>query len=57
MVAYLAMRMEMGKMNYNAVFAINRYKVFKDDIDAILAADGYTVNADGTVVRESKNDI
>ena len=51
MAVYLAMRMEMGKMNYNTVFAIERYKVFKDDVDAILAADGYTVNSDGTVTK------
>lgn len=51
MAAYFAMRLEKGKLNYNVV--VSRYPQFKDDIDLILTADGYTVNADGTV---SKNE-
>lgn len=35
------------KMNYNTVVA--KYPQYKEDIDLILTADGYTVNDDGTV--------
>ena len=49
MAGYLAYRIELGKLNYNAVVA--KYPQFKEDIDLILAADGYTVNADGTVTK------
>lgn len=51
MAGYIAMRLEEGKMNYNTIFKIERYKQFKNDVDAILAADGYKVNADGTVTK------
>jgi hypothetical protein len=36
--AYLAMRIEAGKLDYSAVVA--KYPQFKSDIDAILVADG-----------------
>ncbi len=49
MDAYLAWRIELGKLNYNAVIA--KFPDLKDDIDFILASDGYTVNADGTVSK------
>lgn len=39
MAAYLAMRIEQGKLDYSAVVA--KYPQFKDDIDTILIADGY----------------
>lgn len=39
MAAYLAMRIEQGKLNYSAVIA--KYPQFKNDIDTILIADGY----------------
>jgi len=51
MAGYIAMRLEAGKMNYNTIFAISRYKQLKDDVDEILALDGYKVNADGTVTK------
>lgn len=47
MAAYFAMRLEKGKLNYNTV--IQKYPQYKEDIDLILMADGYTVNEDGTV--------
>lgn len=39
MVAYLAMRIEQGKLDYKAVTTL--YSQFKEDIDMILVADGY----------------
>ena len=50
MAAYFAMRLEKGKLNYNTV--VQKYPQFKEDIDLILLADGYTVNDDGTVTKE-----
>jgi hypothetical protein len=37
--AYLAMRIEDGKLDYSAVVA--KYPQFKSDIDLILVADGF----------------
>jgi len=39
MAAYLAMRIEAGKLDYAAVVA--KYPQFKTDIDEILINDGY----------------
>lgn len=39
MAAYLAMRIEDGKLDYAAV--VSKYPQFKADIDQILVADGY----------------
>lgn len=50
MAAYLAMRIEKGKLNYNEVVA--KFPQFKEDIDIILTADGYVVNEDGTVTKQ-----
>ena len=50
MAAYFAMRLEKGKLNYNTV--VQKYPRFREDIDLILLADGYTVNDDGTVTKE-----
>ena len=47
MVAYLTMRLEKKKMNYNAVFSKRIYLVYKDEVDALLAVDGYEVDSDG----------
>ena len=51
MAAYLAMRLEKRKLNYNTV--VQKYPQFKEDIDLILAADGYVVNPDGTVTKSN----
>ncbi len=52
MAAYLAERIKKGKLNYNAV--VKKYPSYKEDIDFILACDGYTVKADGTVTKDSE---
>ena len=39
MAAYLAMRIEQGKLDYASVVA--KYHQFKNDIDSILVADGF----------------
>ena len=39
MAAYLAMRIEKGKLDYSAVVGL--YPQFKADIDEILINDGY----------------
>lgn len=49
MALYLTGRIEKGKLNYNAV--VKKYPQFKEDIDFMLACDGYIVNADGTVTK------
>ena len=49
MIEYFVMRIEDGKINYNRV--TEKYPQYKDEIDLILTADGYKVNADGTVVK------
>lgn len=54
MAMYIALRIEAGKMNYNTIFKFKLYQQFKEDVDSILAADGYTVGADGTVTRNEQ---
>lgn len=39
MAAYLALRIEKGKLNYTAV--VSKFPDLKDDIDEILVADGF----------------
>jgi len=39
MAAYLAMRIEKGRLDYSAV--VSKYPQFKSDIDEILINDGY----------------
>lgn len=51
MAAYIAMRVEMGKMNYKKIFSFTMYQRFQSDVDAILAADGYTIGDDGYAVK------
>lgn len=41
MAAYFAMRIKMGKLSYSQVMSVPAYKAFKEDIDAILIADGH----------------
>jgi len=50
MAKYFAMRIEMGALDYNTVVA--RYPQYKEGIDEILAADGYTVTENGQVIKE-----
>lgn len=49
MPAYFALRIEMGKLNYNVV--VSKYPEYQSDIDLILTTDGYKINADGTVTH------
>lgn len=51
MAGYLALRIEKGRLNYNTVVNHPLYGQFKEEIDLILAADGYIVNEDGTVTQ------
>jgi hypothetical protein len=39
MAGYLAMRIELGKLDYTAV--VTKYPQFKSEIDEILINDGY----------------
>ena len=49
MAAYFALRIEAGKLNYNTVIA--KWADCAEDIQTILAADGYIINSDGTVSK------
>lgn len=49
MSAYLAMRIEEQELNYNAVK--KRFPKYIEDIDTILAADGYEVTDNGWAVK------
>ena len=40
MAAYFAWRIEIGKLTYKKVMSVETYRQFKDEIDAILIADG-----------------
>ena len=51
MEAYLAMRIENRKLNYNTVIA--KKPEYKAGIDEILLADGYTVGNDGWAVKDA----
>lgn len=50
MEAYLAMRIEDKKLNYNTV--VTKKPQFKDGIDTILIADGYVIDAEGWANKE-----
>lgn len=52
MAPYLAMRIEMGKLDYNKV--VKKFPKYKDDIDTILAADGYEIDENGKCVKYNK---
>ena len=51
MALYVAHRLEAGKMNYNAIMQTKLVAPLKEDIDSILAVDGYEVHEDGTVTK------
>lgn len=40
MAAYFAMGIIEGRFTYKKVMSVKKYRVFKDDIDAILIAEG-----------------
>lgn len=52
MAPYLAMRIEMGKLDYTKV--VKKFPKYKDDIDTILAADGYEIDENGKCVKYDK---
>ena len=54
MAPYLAMRIEMGKLDYNKV--VKKYPKYKDDIDTILAADGYEIDENRKCVKYDKTE-
>lgn len=41
MALYLAHGIEQGRLDYLAVFSIAKYLPLKEDVDAILVADGF----------------
>jgi hypothetical protein len=41
MALYLAHGIEQSRLDYLAVFKISRYTPLKEDVDAILVADGF----------------
>lgn len=51
MALYITMRIEAGKMNYNKIFKYRLYQQFKEDVDSMLTADGYTIGEDGFAVK------
>lgn len=52
MAPYLAMRIELGKLDYNKV--VKKYPKYKEDIDTVLTADGYEIDGDGKCVKYDK---
>ncbi len=49
MAEWLAGRIELGKLNYNAV--VEKYSKFKNDIDAQLINDNYVIGEDGMATK------
>ena len=41
MALYLAERIEIGKLDYKAVFSIIKYQILEPDVDAMLIVDGF----------------
>lgn len=40
MAMYIAMKIMEGKQDYAAIFSISLYRKYKEDVDAILIAEG-----------------
>lgn len=56
MVYYLTWQIERGEnggLNYTAVFAKKFFAPYKEQVDTMLTADGYTVGDDGWAVKTS----
>ena len=54
MVYYLTWQIERGKnggLNYTAVFTKKFFAPYKEQVDTMLAADGYSVGDDGWAVK------
>jgi len=52
MANYLRQRLEGGYLNYNEVFAKAITAKLKDEVTALIVADDYTINQDGTVTKD-----
>jgi hypothetical protein len=57
MALYITMRIEAGKMNYNKIFKFSLYKQFQDDVDSMLAVDGYVIGDDGFAVKTKTEEV
>jgi hypothetical protein len=54
MAVYLAWQIEKGKLDYKQVFAKKFFQTWKEQVDTILTADGYTIGDDGTLTAPKK---
>lgn len=54
MAVYLAWQIEKGNLDYKLVFSKKFFQTWKDQVDTILTADGYTINQDGTLTAPEK---
>lgn len=52
MAAYIAMRIEKRKMNYNVILA--KYQKLKEEIDAILKKHGCKIGEDGWAIEPTE---
>lgn len=56
MAVYLAWQIEKGNLDYKQVFSKKFFQTWKDQVDTILTADGYTIGDDGYAVKASTTD-
>jgi hypothetical protein len=54
MAVYLAWQIEKGNLDYKQVFAKKFFQTWKEQVDTILTADGYTIGDDGTLTAPEK---
>lgn len=53
MAFYLTWQIEIKALNYKEVFEKKFFQKWKDDVDTMLTADGYTIGDDGYAVKAS----
>jgi hypothetical protein len=53
MAFYLTWQIEIKALNYKEVFEKKFFQKWKDDVDTMLTADGYTIGDDGYAVKTS----
>lgn len=51
MAFYLTWQIEIKALNYKEVFEKKFFQKWKDDVDTMLTADGYTIGEDGYAVK------
>ena len=51
MAFYLTWQIEIKALNYKEVFEKKFFQKWKDDVDTMLTADGYTIGDDGYAVK------